>query len=627
MPASPRPSTTVASLAREMAALGDQPAAFAERALRLAERSEAQRYHIAVLGEFKRGKSTLVNALIGAPVLPTGVVPVTSVATEVHFAHPHPGLRVVFDDATSRELPLSELARYVSERDNPANRLGVRRVEVHVDTPLGAQGVVLVDTPGVASVSEQHTLAAKEALSDSDGAVVVLSVDAPLSEQEESLLADLADRGGRVFVAVNKCDHLVAHELAEVRSYLSGHLARLLGEHAEVYFLSARRALDALFPAGGTDAPGAPGEAGGTGAPGEAGGTGAPGEAGGTGAPGEAGGTGAPGDPGFDAFRGDLEAFLRDDLAAERERAGAAELGRLAAALSETVAIERAAATFDLAALKERLERFRAAADDVRRELAASRLVLDHDVAQIAEAVGAALAAGAAEVARRAWPSVEESVAGLRGRALDRALDDAVDRAVTDAFDPLRHAVEETADEGWARSAEAFAGKLRQQVQSLRTAASALFEVHLPEAVLPTVAEQRERFSYLFLQVESPGSSLARAVRTVLPTERSRRAMLDRAHRRLVSELDKHAGRARFDVVQRLDTVSRRFVAAMTAELEETEASIIAAASSAQHALESTESEQAAREAERARTMCLARQAEQLSSTELGAPQGRGPRS
>ena len=609
MPASPRPSTTVASLAREMAALGDQPAAFAERALRLAERSEAQRYHIAVLGEFKRGKSTLVNALIGAPVLPTGVVPVTSVATEVHFAHPHPGLRVVFDDATSRELPLSELARYVSERDNPANRLGVRRVEVHVDTPLGAQGVVLVDTPGVASVSEQHTLAAKEALSDSDGAVVVLSVDAPLSEQEESLLADLADRGGRVFVAVNKCDHLVAHELAEVRTYLSGHLARLLGEHAEVYFLSARRALDALFPAGGTDAPGAPGDPGGTG------GTGA------TGAP------GAAGDPGFDAFRGDLEAFLRDDLAAERERAGAAELGRLAAALSETVAIERAAATFDLAALKERLDRFRAAADDVRRELAASRLVLDHDVAQIAEAVGAALAAGAAEVARRAWPSVEESVAGLRGRALDRALDDAVDRAVTDAFDPLRHAVEETADEGWARAAEAFAGKLRQQVQSLRTAASALFEVHLPDAVLPTVAEQRERFSYLFLQVESPGASLARAVRTVLPTERSRRAMLDRAHRRLVSELDKHAGRARFDVVQRLDTVSRRFVAAMTAELEETEASIIAAASSAQHALESTESEQAAREAERARTMRLARQAEQLSSTELGAPQGRGPRS
>lgn len=587
MAGSPGTSTTVASLAREIATLEDQPAAFAERALRLAERSEAQRYHIAVLGEFKRGKSTLVNALIGAPVLPTGVVPVTSVATEVHFGKPHPGARVIFDDATSREISSTELAHYVSERDNPANRLGVRRVEVHVEAPLGAQGVVLVDTPGVASVSEQHTLAAKEALSDSDGAVVVLSVDAPLSEQEERLLAELAERGERVFVAVNKCDHLAVHELAEVRSYLSGHLARLLDDRAQVYFVSARRALDALGAPGmlGTD----PGTVG-------------------TGAPDPVGA-----DPGFDAFKGDLEAFLCDDLAVERDRAGAAELGRLATALSEGVAIERAAAAMDLVALGERLERFRAAANEVRHELAASRLVLDHDVAGIAASVGAALAAGVAQAAQHAWPQVEESVAGLHGRALDHALDDAVDRAITDAFDPLRHAVAATADEGWAQTAEAFAGKLRQQVQTLRAAASTLFEVHLPEAVLPTVAEQRERFSYLFLQVESPGASIARAVRTVLPTERSRRAMLSRAHRRLVSELDKHAGRARFDVVQRLDTVSRQFVAAMTAELQETEASIIAAASSAQRALESTEAEQAAREAERARVLSLAHQAGQLS--------------
>jgi GTPase Era involved in 16S rRNA processing len=562
---------TAASLAREMAALFGQPVHFAERALRLAERSEAQRYHIAVLGEFKRGKSTLVNALIGEAALPTGVVPVTTVATEVSFGETRPGAFVVFEDGTRREVGAHELGRYVSERENPANRLGVRRVEVRVPTFLGASGVVLVDTPGVASVSEQHTLAAKEALQDSDGAVVVLSVDAPLSESEEALLAELAERGGRVFIAVNKSDHLSAAELAEVCAFLTEHLERLLGE-AKVYFVSARRALDTQD------------------------------------------------DPGFAAFRADLESFLRDDLSAERERAGAAELGRLAAALSETVAIERAAATMDLAALQERLERFRSAADDVRRELAADTLVLEHDVAQIAASVASALAAGAAEAAKRAWPRVEASVAGLRGRALDRTLDEAVDAAVTDAFDPLRHAVEATADQGWERTAGEFAAKLRERVQALRTAASTLFEVHLPEVVLPTVAEQRERFSYIFLQVESPGSSLAHAARTVLLTERSRRAMLDRARRRLVSELDKHAGRARFDVVQRLDTVSRRFVAAMSAELQETEASILAAAASAQRALESTESDQAAREVERTRAIRVAAEAERLVATTPTTP-------
>ncbi|MDA8311347.1 MAG: dynamin family protein [Actinomycetota bacterium] len=565
-------SAAIVSLAHELAELADGPAAFAERARRLVERLQAQRYHIAVLGEFKRGKSTLVNALIGAPVLPTGVIPVTTVATEVHFAGSRSEVLVVFEDGATQAVPPEEIDRYVSERHNSLNRLGVGRVEVHTDTVLGAPGVVLVDTPGVASINAHQTLAAEEALADSDGAVVVLSADAPLSESEERLLSALAERGGRIFVVVNKSDHLSASELSELRAFLAHHLERLLGAGACPYFVSARRALDASGGGAGHE----------------------------------------QGDPGFAAFREDLEAFLRDDLAAERERASAAELGRLASALSQTVTIERAAATLDLAALCDRLDKFRAAAADVRRELAADRILLEHDVADISKSVASALVAGAAHAAARAWPQIEEAIGDLRGHALDRALDDAVAAAVRDTFEPLRRAAETTAGEAWERAALRFADRLRERVLTLRTAANALFEVHLPEPVLPTVAEQRERFSYHFLQVETPGASLARAVRTVLPTERSRRKMLARARQHLDSELDKHAGRARFDIVQRLDEVSRRFVTAMSAELEETESSILAAAARAQQALESTESEQAALEARRMRWMTLAHRAEQL---------------
>ncbi len=575
------PAITVATLARRMAALPGQPAAFAERARRLAERSDAQRFHVAVLGEFKRGKSTLVNALIGRQLLPSGVVPVTTVVTEVHFGDGREGALVVFEDGSSREAAVEETARFVSERDNPANELGVHRVEVRVGRRLGAPGVVLVDTPGVASVSERQTLAARQALTDSDAAVVVLSADAPLSESEGGLLSDLAGRGGKVFVVVNKCDHLSGPELAEVRDFLSGHLDRLLGARAHVFFLSARLALDAA--AGDGDA--------------------------------------QPAEPGFDAFRRDLEAFLGGDLAAERDRANAAELDRLAAALSEAVAIERAAAEMDLAVLHDRLERFRAAADDVRRAFAEDRLVLAHAVAGIGDEVSASLRSGSAEAAQRAWPEVEASVSRLRGRALDRALGDAVAAAVTGSFEPMRHAVETAADEGWARAAGDFAGRLRQHVQALRTAANALFEVHLPAPALPTVAGQCERFSYFFLQVESPGASLARALRTVWRTERARRGMLVRARRQLTSELDKHAGRARFDVVQRLDTVSRRLVTAMAEELEQTEASIVAAAASAQRTLASTESQQAAREAERSLALSAAAEATRLADQARRAPE------
>ncbi|MGH9098611.1 MAG: hypothetical protein ACRDV8_00065, partial [Acidimicrobiales bacterium] len=222
------------------------------------------------------------------------------------------------------------------------------------------------------------------------------------------------------------------------------------------------------------------------------------------------------------------------------------------------------------------------------------------------------LVAGATHALGPAWSRVEASVSALRGHALDVALAEGVVGAVKDAFDPLRKEVETMAEEGWAKSAARFSDRILQHVQALRSAASTLFEVHLPEPALPTVAQQREQFSYLFLQVESPGSSVARTLRTIMPTRHARRSMLERARRHLASELDKHSGRARFDVVQRLDTVSRRFVTAMAEELEETETSILAAATSAQRALESTESRQAARDVERSLALTVAAEAEQV---------------
>lgn len=233
----------VERLARCLAEDTEVAPAIRDRAARLAERVATGQYHIAVLGDFKRGKSTLVNALIGRPVLPTGAVPLTTVATEVHFGSP-PGAVVVFEDG--RRLPVEEgaVASYVSEDANPGNRLGVQRVQVGVPTGWAAPGLVLVDTPGLASVHEHQTASARQALADSDGAVVVLSVDSPLSASEEQLLAELGTRRAPVFVAVNKCDHLAPSELAEVRQFLGGHLRRLLGGDADAFFVSARGALE-----------------------------------------------------------------------------------------------------------------------------------------------------------------------------------------------------------------------------------------------------------------------------------------------------------------------------------------------------------------------------------------------
>ena len=76
------------------------------------------RFNLVVLGEFKRGKSSLINALLERPVLPTGVVPLTSVVTTI-AAGDHDRLLVSFADGREEARPLAELAEYVTEARNP----------------------------------------------------------------------------------------------------------------------------------------------------------------------------------------------------------------------------------------------------------------------------------------------------------------------------------------------------------------------------------------------------------------------------------------------------------------------------------------------------------------------------
>lgn len=84
------------------------------------------RFHAVVVGEFKRGKTTFVNALLGAPVLPTAAIPLTSIVTAVTWG-PEPRAEVRFSDGRVRTVRPDELPRYITERENPGNHLRVER--------------------------------------------------------------------------------------------------------------------------------------------------------------------------------------------------------------------------------------------------------------------------------------------------------------------------------------------------------------------------------------------------------------------------------------------------------------------------------------------------------------------
>ena len=96
------------------------------------------------------------------------------------------------------------------------------------------------------------------------------------------------------------------------------------------------------------------------------------------------------------------------------------------------------------------------------------------------------------------------------------------------------------------------------------------------------MAEERERYFYLFLHVGSSTESINHLLRLLLPHSLLRRRLLRRAKTDLAQEFDKHAGRARWDISQRLDAVRRRFETAMASELAGSVETILAAASRAE---------------------------------------------
>lgn len=137
------------------------------------------RVRVLVVGEFKQGKSMLVNGLVGAPVCPTFDDVATAVPTVVrHAGEVSLTLVRTFPGEPDRgeeriDAPIDQLADHVCEQGNPGNREGWSHVEVAVPRPLLTGGLELMDTPGVGGLRSVHGAATTAALPSADAVLLV----------------------------------------------------------------------------------------------------------------------------------------------------------------------------------------------------------------------------------------------------------------------------------------------------------------------------------------------------------------------------------------------------------------------------------------------------------------------
>jgi ribosome biogenesis GTPase A len=188
----------------------------------LSERIRDGRFYVTCVGQFKRGKSTLLNAIVGEPILPVGVVPVTAAVTLVR--HGEPGsARVRFAAGDWQKIAIGDLASFVAEEQNPENSKGVTAVEVFTPSELLATGMCLVDTPGIGSVFTGNTESTRAFVPHVDAALVVLGADPPISADELALVKQIAEQCADVLFVLNKADKLSDSELEEARRF-TGHI-------------------------------------------------------------------------------------------------------------------------------------------------------------------------------------------------------------------------------------------------------------------------------------------------------------------------------------------------------------------------------------------------------------------
>jgi ribosome biogenesis GTPase A len=487
-----------------------------EKLISLEKKLASNQLHLAVLGQMKRGKSSFINALLGADILPTGVLPVTAVITEIKYG-PVPEGTIIYSTGLREKVDLSTLAAYITESGNPGNKKQVASVELAYPSPFLESGIILVDTPGIGSTHAHNTRTTESYLEQVDAGIVVLSVDPPITEVEAQFLRSLKEEIPKLFFILNKIDAVSTEEVSHISHFLGEELDRLCVESPEIFCLSARNALEE-----------------------------------------QRHGTADRNSSGLEVFEQRLRAFLAEEKGQVLIRSIALDAFHIARTLKFAATIGARAQCMSPEDLEQKRLAFDRLLEQTDSELHELQVLLRQHLAEIL-----------ARVERDLNTHVQESVPVIRqnlklfqsqhpketGRVFGFLLESFLMEQIESVFRGWRiHEDEEVQAQLDVLSAR-FVARANAISDRLQKAAGALFEIPVEGVSIPCPLRVE---SHLYYRVERVFHSLDSFL-LALPGFLLRPIVLRKMNSGVCQLLDMNAGRIRYDYVERLQSTMTQF--------------------------------------------------------------------
>lgn len=174
-------------------------------------------FSVGIMGEFKRGKSTLINSLLGKEIIPADVIPTSATLNYIRWGT-DPKATVFFKNGKSKEIDINELSNYVTKLTAESEKTAenVSNATVYYPCAFCQNNVEIIDTPGL-NDDTRMTEISENIIPQMDAIIVVITPDSPFSSTEANFVRTklMASDLGRVLFVLNKIDTVRSKEKRE----------------------------------------------------------------------------------------------------------------------------------------------------------------------------------------------------------------------------------------------------------------------------------------------------------------------------------------------------------------------------------------------------------------------------